>query len=125
MATVQVKNSSTGTMGTSAAKRTRYEKMETAYGKIPAAAYAVGDTLSFDDLPMKELVHARFTGNGEVLEVFHGASLASALAFDVSNTAATADISYVIHYKKGTGAVKAAGTYVGDGELLKITVSST
>lgn len=125
MATKQVKNSVTGTMGTKAAKRSRYEKSEVAYGKIPAAAYAVGDTLSFDDIPLKELIHARFVGNSEVLEIFHGADISSAIAFDVSNSAAAADISYVITYIRGTGKVKTSANEAGDGELIKLTIASS
>ena len=124
MATVYVKNSVTGTMGTQAAKRSRFEKSEIAYGKIPSAAYEVGDTLSFDDIPMKELIHAELVSNGETKKIFHGTSLADAITFDISNSAATADISYVITYIRGTGKVK-VGTVAGDGELLKITVSSS
>lgn len=132
MATVQVKNSTTGTMGTVAAKRARYEKSEVSYGKIPAAAYAAGDTLSFDHIPMKELIHARFVAIADnnsdtpaVLEVFHGASLASALDFDIINDGDTADISYVVTYIRGTGKVKDSSTTAGEGKLLKITVASS
>lgn len=122
MSTVQVKNSLTNTK---AAKRTRYEKLEVAYGKIPAAAYAVGDTLSFDHSPVKSLVHAKFTANGHALEVFHGADLSSALAFDILNSSSTSDISYVISYIKGTGHVNAAGTFAGDGERIQLTIASS
>lgn len=125
MANVPVRNNVTGGQGNKAAKRTRYEKMETAYGKILAAGYAVGDTLQFVDPPMKELVHARFVGNDKVLEVFHGADLSSALAFDVEASGAAADISYVIHYKKGTGKQRGPTDVAGDGVFLQVTVSST
>jgi hypothetical protein len=125
MPTVVVTNSTTGDMGIIAAKRTRYEKAEVAYGKIPADAYAVDDTLSFDDIPMKELIHARLVSNGEVKELFHGDDISSAVAFDISNTAATADISYVITYIRGTGQVKTSATTAGEGKLLQVTVAST
>lgn len=117
MADLVVANSSTGTMGTKALKRSRFEKAEVAYGKIPAAAYAIGtDSLVFN-LPAKELIHARFffgangvsdalvaetDANVEALEVFHGANLASAISWNVG-TSTEADINYVIHYIKGTG----------------------
>lgn len=125
MPTVTVTNSTTGSMGTLAAKRSRYEKLEVGYGKIPSAAYAVGDTLSFDAFPMKGLVYAKFVSNGEVLEVFAGADLSSPLDFDISNSSSTADISYVISYIKGTGKVNGPTNVAGDGVLLQITVAST
>lgn len=132
MSTLQVKNSSTGTMGTIAAKRSRFEKSETSYGKIPAAAYAAGDTLSFDHIPMKELIHARFVALADnnsntpaVLELFTGDSLASALPFDIINDGDSADISYFVTYIRGTGKVKDSTTTAGEGKLIKITVASS
>ena len=125
MPNIEVKNSSTGTMGTKASKRTRYEKMETGYGKIPAAAYAVGDTLFFSGFPSKELVYARFVSNGESLDIFHGADLSSAVDFDIINDGDPADISYVFHYKKGTGNVKTSADETGDGILLRLTIASS
>jgi hypothetical protein len=125
MSTVQVKNSSTGAMSTKAAKRSRYEKLETGYGKIPAAAYAVGDTLSFDHFPMKSIVYAKFVSNGYSLEVFHGTDVSSALAFDIHNSSSAADISYVISYIKGTGNVNTSTAEAGEGVRLQLTVSSS
>ncbi len=130
MSNVNIKNSSTGALGTIAAKRTRYEKMETAYGKIPAAAWAVGDTLIFDQIPMLALVHAKFVASTpstttNSLELFHGADLTSAIAWDLNAEpadAAAATISYVIDYVRGTG--KVAGN-TDQGKLIKITVAST
>ena len=128
MANVNVKNSPTGSMGTLAAKRTRYEKMETAYGKIPAAAWEVGDTLIFDQIPMLSLVHAKFVasaGSTNELEIFHGADLSSAIAWDLNAepaAAAAATISYVIEYVRGTGKV---ASNTDQGKTLKITVAST
>ena len=132
MATLQVKNSATGTMGIKAAKRSRFEKSETSYGKIPAAAYQVGDTLSFNHIPMKELIHARFVALADnnsntpaVLELFTGDDLSNALAFDLINDGDTADISYFVTYIRGTGKVKDNVTTAGEGKLIKITVSSS
>lgn len=128
MGNVNVKNSSTGSMGTRAAKRTRYEKMEVAYGKIPATAWAVGDTLIFDQIPMLDLVHARFVasaGDTPELELFHGADLSSDIDWDINaapTDAAGATISYVISYIRGTGRV---ASNTDQGKLLKLTVAST
>ena len=117
MANKNVANSTTGTMGIKAYKRSRYEKMETAYGKIPAAAYDIDtDSLVFN-LPAKELIYFRavFSANGkadaaaaagsanvEAIEVFCGADLSSALGWVVS-TSTEADINWVAHYIKGSG----------------------
>ena len=123
MATVQVKNSSTGDMGTSAAKRARYEKSEVAYGKIPAAAFAIGDTVSFDDIPMKELIHATFKAGTTSLEMFNGANLSSAVVWDLAQTnGVTADINYKVTYIRGTGKVKDSSTTAGEGKLIKLTL---
>lgn len=124
MANVPVKNSLTGTMGNKAAKRSRFEKLEVAYGLIPSTAFAVGDTLIFNDPPMRELIKAELTANGEKLEVFHGADLSSAVAFDILNDGSTAAISYVLHYIRGTGKVNTATAEKGEGVLLKVTVAS-
>lgn len=123
MATKQVKNSSTGAMGTSAAKRARYEKSEISYGKIPAAAFAIGDTLSFDHIPMKELIHGIFEAGSTSLEVFHGADLSSAIVWDLAQTnGVTADIDYKVTYIRGTGKVKDSTATAGEGDLIKLTL---
>jgi hypothetical protein len=123
MANVQIKNSITNTI---AAKRSRYEKAEVAFGKIPAAAWADGDTLVFDQIPMRSLIHAKFVssaGTTDELEIFHGADLSSAIAWNISNTNTTTDISYVISYIRGTGKVQDATAQAGEGALLKLTVT--
>ena len=125
MADVNVKNSATGDMGTVAAKRTRYEKMETAYGKIPAAAWEVGDTLIFDQIPMLALVHAKFVagaGDGQALELFHSADLSSDINWDIVNDGDTATISYVVEYIRGTGKV---ADNTDQGKVIKLTIASS
>ena len=123
MPTIQVKNSSTGAMGTSAAKRSRYEKEETAFGLIPAAAYAIGDTLTFDNFPMKSLIHAEFVAGTTSLEIFHGADLSSPITWDILQTnGVTADINYVVTYIRGTGLVNTAESEAGEGEAIKLNV---
>ena len=123
MATPSVKNSQTGAMGTQAAKRTRYEKMETAFGQIPAEAFDIGDTLSFDNFPMKELIHAKFKAGTTELEIFSGADLTSAVRWDLAqDDGLTADIDYVVEYIRGTGLVNTAANEVGDGEKISLWV---
>lgn len=104
MADKIVKNSATGSMGIKAFKRSRYEKMETAYGLVPAAAYTINtDTLVFN-IPAKELVYAKFVyaGDGSSYELFTGSDLSGDLEFVLPNTTEE-DIHYVIHYLRGHG----------------------
>jgi hypothetical protein len=144
MANVSVKNSTTGSMGTGAAKRSRFEKSEVAYGKIPAAAYASTNTLIFDQIPSKEIIYGRLvTSEGHTLEVFNGTDLSSALAWTYNSSVGTnvLDIHYVVTYIRGTGKphtglanatlVDSGGTtrtteVAGEqGKLLKVTVTIT
>jgi hypothetical protein len=108
MAEKIVKNSpapAAGTMGNKAFKRSRYEKMETAYGYIPADVYTINsDTLVFN-LPAKELIHAKFVfagGANPSYELFTGSTINSPVSFDVGTTT-EAVIHYVIHYLRGHG----------------------
>ena len=105
MSTQVVQNSTTGTMGVDAAKRSRYEKSEVAYGKIPLAAYASGDTLYFGKIPAKEIIHGRLvTSEGHALEIFNKTDYSSAIAWAVdSSTNSPLDIHYAITYIRGTG----------------------
>lgn len=123
MADVQIKNSLTNTI---AAKRSRYEKMEVAFGKITSDMWDDGDILVFDQIPMKELIHARFVsddGNNPELELFHSADLSSAQYFNLAGSISSpSNISYVISYIKGTGKVQDSAAQAGEGKLLKVQV---
>jgi len=79
-------------------------KVDAAYGKITAADYQVGDTLSFVEVNAKDIVHAKFVSNGYSVEVFSQTSLASPITFDIHNAAVQADIYYAIHFVRGTPA---------------------
>ena len=119
MATVEIKNSLTNTK---AAKRSRYEKMEVAYGKIPAAAWQDGDTLSFTQIPLLNLIHARFvssSGTNNELEIFTGADLTNPINWNLVAGSET-DISYVISYIRGTGKVDGN---TDQGKIIKLTVT--
>ena len=131
MANKVVKSSSTGTMGIDAAKRSRFEKAETAFGKIPLAAYASGDTLVFSQIPAKEFIYGRLvTSEGHTLEIFNKTDVSSAIAWAVNSTTdAELDIHYVITYIRGTGqphpglANSAAEKNGEHGVQLKVTVT--
>lgn len=134
MANKSVKNSTTGTMGTGAAKRSRFEKSEIAFGKIPAAAYASTNTLVFDQIPSKEIIYGRLvTSEGHTLEIFNGTNISNALAWTYNSASGTTvlDIHYVITYIRGTGKphtglANASTESAGEqGKLLKVTVTVT
>lgn len=131
MSTVVVKNSETGAMGSAAAKRSRYEKAEMAYGFIPAAAYNVGDTLEFDGIPMKKLIYAKFVATANLnsdttsLELFAGTDISSPVAWDIVNDTATGDINYFVTYIRGTGKIKDGIAVAGEGQLISLTIASS
>lgn len=130
MSTVNVKNSATGDMGTKAARRTRYDRADVAFGQIPAAAYEVGDTLVFN-LPMKNLIHARFVATADnndtttTLELFTGTDISGAIAWDIVNDNDSGVIDYVITYERGTGKVNDGNATAGEGKLIKLTIASS
>ena len=114
-------------MGIDAAKRSRYEKAEVAYGKIPAAAYATGDTLVFNQIPARAIIYGKIvTSEGSSLEVFNKTDFASAVAWTFASSSGTAslDLNYVITYIRGTGK-NAGATTPADGELLKVAITIT
>lgn len=122
MANVSIKNSLTNRI---AAKRCRYEKMEVAYGKIPLAAWADGDVLVLDQIPLRQLVHARFVssaGNSPELEIFSGADLSEPLYFNLAGgtSSLTTDISYTVSYIRGTGNVQDDTAVAGEGQLIQL-----
>lgn len=122
MANVQVVNSTTNTQ---AVRRTRYEKMETAFGKILAAQYAVGDTLIFNKIPSKEIIHVSLAGATKGKEMYYGTDFSAAVAFDINNSSATADLYYTISYIRGTGRIDDSVVEKGEGQILKVTVASS
>ncbi len=130
MSTVNVKSSPTGTMGVAASKRSRFEKSEIAYGKIPAAAYLSLDTLVFNQIPSKEIIHGRIvTSENHVLEFFNGTDFSNALAWSYNSAsgATVLDLYYVITYIRGTGRVHTGLSNVSSeksgeyGVLLRVT----
>ena len=128
MAIKQIQNSTTGAFGVNAAKRTRYEKMETAYGTIPLNSYANGDTLQFVQIPSRNLIHAKFvTTAGDVLELFNSANLTAPLTWTLGANGAP-QISYVIEYIRGTGTLPAtapdgSGVSAERGVLIQLHVT--
>jgi len=120
MANKSVKKVSTGADVLGGLQTSRYEKSEVAYGVIPAAAYAIGDTLVFDGVPSFKIFEGTVTihaASPVTLEILPGTSLDSPLSM-VSSTAE--DISYVLHYIRGAGKT---GSGASQGDLLQVTIS--
>lgn len=109
MANQQVKSSATGTMGNKAAKRSRYEKLEVAYGQVQINGatpdVVFGDTAIFGQIPAKELIHAHFVSNAgtpDVLDLYcETDSVNTPTEWTLAKDATKID--YVVSYKKGTG----------------------
>ena len=128
MATKTVQKLSTSTSQIGGLKTSRYEKLEVAYGVIPAASYTLGDTISFAGVRSKDIVDATIvvhTDSPVTLRVYPGTDLTSALPIA---TLTKADISYIINYVRGSGKVtlvEGGKTITSNsGDLLKVTVGS-
>jgi hypothetical protein len=130
MSNVQVKNNPTGTMGSRAAKRSRYEKLETAFGQVKVNTnnpdIHLGDTAIFGQIPMKGLIEARLktnAGTPNKLELLMGSDLTdSPVTWTVG--ADTTVIDYVVSYIKGTGHIGTGNAENGaNGFLLAVTVN--
>jgi len=129
MANISVKGTPTGTMGKLAAKRSRYEKMEVAYGQIKVNAntpdMVIGDTAVFDQIPMRSLIEGRFVTNAgtpDELNIFTAASdTDAAVSWTVAKDTTTID--YVVSYIRGTGHEGSGYARSGqEGYLLSINV---
>jgi hypothetical protein len=117
-------------MSTLAAKRTRYEKSEVAFGQIKVNSntpdIVIGDTAVFDQIPSKEIIEARFvTDAGNELDLFVGDNATNTpVTFTVDK--ATTLINYVVSYIRGTGHPSAGNANSGQtGTKLALNVLST
>jgi len=121
MANKEVKNSLTNP---DAAKRSRYEKLEVAYGTIKSSDWADGDILVLDQIPMLALVHAKFVaaaGNNPVIELFNSSDLDGPIYYNLAGgIGGPVDISYVVSYIRGTGKVQDNGGEAGTGKLIRL-----
>jgi len=125
MSNIQVKNSPASTKK---AKRSRYEKMEVAFGRIlvntDTPDIVFGDTAVFSKAPIKELINARFVGNdGDVLELFRGVNDVNTPVTWANLGQNTTAIDYVVSYIKGTGHAGAGYSNSGPaGYQLAVTI---
>jgi hypothetical protein len=102
-------------------KSSRYERLQVSYGSIEASSYSLLDTLSFADVPARDIIRATIIAHTSPvvsLDVYPGTDVTSPLT--LAGITSTAKISYVIEYVRGSGRT---GTSSGvDGDLLQITV---
>ena len=108
MATHKVKKVAVETTDIAGLKSSRYEKLQVSYGSIPAASYALGDTLVFSDVPSKDIIRATVvahTATPVTLEVFPATDLSSAMTLLLPDNATKPKLSYIIEYVRGTGRV--------------------
>ncbi len=98
--------------------RSRYEKIEVAYGTVAASSYAVNDTIHFSDVPAKEIIEAKFVAPNAELAISPGTNLTNAIVFDVLNGGDPVAFDYVITYVRGGGET-------GLGNVIKLTIASS
>ena len=120
MALKTVRKVSTGSDVLAGLQTSRYEKAGIAFGVIPGASYAIGDTLIFDGVNSQKIIDAKIivhTSPAVTLDIDPGTVLTSAKTLAASTHA---DVSYVINYIRGTGQV---GVGAHQGDLLKVTIT--
>jgi len=109
MATKYVRKVSTGSDVIGGLITSRYEKLGVAYGVIAGDQYTNDDTISFGDIPSSMIIDGKLTIHQDPVittDIYPGMDLSAALIMD---SAATADLSYVIRYIKSAGIVGAEG----------------
>lgn len=80
--------------------RQRPEKVYQVYGRVATADYTLGDTLSFTQADVKQLISAKFVAGTVSLELYNGTTISSPIALNIG-TGSKAAIDYVITYVKG------------------------
>ena len=83
-------------------KVARFDRINLAYGTIPAASYVAGDTLVFSQIDAKDIVDVRLTPtNGTPISVYNNADFTQPIRLAVG--AVASDIVYRIEFVRGTG----------------------
>ena len=106
-------------------KSSRYEKLQVSYGSIEASSYSLLDTLVFADIPTSKIISATIVvhaGSPVVYNIYPGTDISSPI--EIGGVTATAKISYVIKYVRGTGEVGTDNTHVGRLQLIVGDVST-
>jgi hypothetical protein len=121
MATKRIRKVAVETNDVGGLKSSRYEKLQVSYGSIEASSYSLLDTLSFVDVPARDIIRASIiahTSPAVSLEIYPGTDVSSSLT--LSGVTSPVKLSYVIEYVRGSGRV--GETSGVDGDLLQVIV---
>jgi hypothetical protein len=140
MATKKIKKIAVDTNDIGGLKSSRYEKLQVSFGSIEASSYSFLDTLSFADVPARDIIRASIVAHTNPvvsLDVYPGTDTSAPLTLSGASLTAPAKISYVIEYVRGSGRVgpdaygstsygsgDASELESGEGALLQITVGN-
>jgi hypothetical protein len=129
MANKQVKKIALATSDIPGLKSSRYERLQVSYGAIATSQYGWGDTLTFADIPSRDIIRASVvahSANPATLEVYPASDKADPFTLQVPGST-LAPLSYIIEYVRGVGKVNApSDAYAGtaEGEKFAVTISS-
>ncbi len=130
MANKTVKKMAIATSDIPGLKSSRYERLQVSYGAIATSQYSWGDTITFGDVPSRDIIRASVVAHSQnpaTLEVYPASDKADPFTLQVPGPA-LAPLSYIIEYVRGVGRVNAVAgdEYTGlpEGEKFAVTVSS-
>jgi hypothetical protein len=125
-----VKKIALTTSDISGLKSSRYERLQVSYGAIATSQYSWGDTITFADIPSRDIIRASVVAhstNPATLEVYPASDKADPFTLQVPGPA-LAPLSYIVEYVRGVGKVNApSDEYAGlpEGEKFAVTISSS
>lgn len=83
-------------------KTVRFDRVNFAYGTIPAASYTAGDLLVFNTIDAKDIVDVRLVPTGgTAVSVYNNADFTQPIRLAVGTVAS--DIVYRVDFIRGTG----------------------
>jgi hypothetical protein len=129
MANKTVKKMAIETSDIPGLKSSRYERLQVSYGAIATSQYSWGDTITFGDIPSRDIIRASVVAhstNPATLEVYPASDKADPFTLSVPGSTLS-PLSYIIEYVRGVGKVNAPGdAYTGlpEGEKFAVTISS-
>ena len=124
MATKRIKKVAVETNDVGGLKSSRYEKLQVSYGSIEASDYSLLDTLSFAEVPARDIIKASIIAHTSPvvsLDVYPGTDTTTPLT--LSGVTSPVKLSYVIEYVRGSGRL-GSDTQYKEGELLQVIVGN-
>lgn len=136
MATKRIKKVAVETNDVGGLKSSRYERLQVSYGSIEASDYSLLDTLSFAEVPARDIIKASIIAHTSPvvsLDVYPGTDVSSPLT--LAGITSPVKLSYIIEYVRGSGCVGPeaykANAYgsgqaleSGEGALLQVIVGN-